>query len=248
MDSREARFILSAYRPEGQDASDPRMAGALEQVRCDPILQRWFDDAVVFDATVTETLRAISPPNELRESILTGLKVSRASLWPRRLGKWTIAAALILTASLGWLIWHQTRPAHLADWQKQALEVVSSLVRNESSFDAQSNRPADLVAWLHANRLPAPQTLPQNLAKLESLGCKTFSRNGTLVSIICFTRPDGGLIHLVTTSAPAPARSRKSAPDVVQRGKWATATWRQDEEIHMLALEGSPEQLRSYLL
>jgi len=46
MDSGEAKFILSAYRPEGQDASDPRFAEALEQVRRDPILQRWFEDSV----------------------------------------------------------------------------------------------------------------------------------------------------------------------------------------------------------
>ncbi len=249
MDNREAKFILSTYRPDGQDANDPSFAAALEQARRDPMLERWFRDAVSFDAAVTEKLRAIGTPADLRENILAGVKVSRASRWTNRFDKWAIAAALILTATLGSLIWHKTRPAQLAGWQKQALDVVSSLVRNESSFDAQSSQPRELVDWLRANRAPAAQELPDNLDQLSSLGCKTFSWNGIPVSVICFARPDGGLIHFVMMKSPvAPNRIREAKAKFIQRGEWATATWRKDDMICMLALEGSRDQLRSYLL
>jgi len=40
MNNQEAKFILAAYRPGGQDASDPLFAEALEQVRRDPDWQR----------------------------------------------------------------------------------------------------------------------------------------------------------------------------------------------------------------
>ena len=33
MDNREAKFILGAYRPNGQDAGHPRFSEALEQAR-----------------------------------------------------------------------------------------------------------------------------------------------------------------------------------------------------------------------
>jgi hypothetical protein len=39
MDNREAKFVLSAYGPGGQDAGDARFAEALEQVRRDPMLE-----------------------------------------------------------------------------------------------------------------------------------------------------------------------------------------------------------------
>jgi hypothetical protein len=248
MDNREARFILSAYRPGGQDANDPRFAEALEQARRDPILERWFRESVAFDAAVTEKLRAVAPPLDLRENILAGVKVSRAPHWTNRFRKWAIAAALVLSAALGSLIWHNTWPAHLAGWQKEALGVISSLVRNETSFDAQSRNAGDLVDWLRANHAPAAQKLPPNLQKLESLGCKTFSWHGVPVSVVCFIRPDGGLIHLVTMNAsPSGDRAVKREAKFVQQGEWATAMWRKGDTIHMLAVEGSPDQLRAYL-
>lgn len=245
MDNREAKFILNAYRPGGQDASDPRFSEALKQVRHDPILERWFSESTAFDMAVAEKLRAIEVPPDLRDSILAGVKVSR----PLRLPfvKWAIAAALISMAILGSLIWHNTRPAHLARWQNEALDVVSSLVRNESSFDAQSHNASELVAWLGANHAPAAQTLPQNLDRLESLGCKTFSWAGKTVSVICFMRPHGGLIHLVTMNAStASERAIKREAKFVQQGDWATATWREGDMIYMLATEGSVNQLRPY--
>ena len=64
MDNQEAKFILSAYRPGGQDASDPRFAEALEQARRDPVLERWFSESIAFDAAMTEKLGAIAVPND----------------------------------------------------------------------------------------------------------------------------------------------------------------------------------------
>jgi len=249
MDNREAKFILSAYRPGGQDASDSRFSEALEQARRDPMLEQWLRDSVTFDAAITERLSAVEPPPDLRENILAGVKVSRVPHWKNRLRKWTIAAALILGATLGSLIWHSARPGHLAGWQNAALGVISSLVRQQSSFDAQSHDTGELLAWLRANHAPAAQKLPDNLAKLSSLGCKTFSWNGTPVSVICFVRKNGELIHLVTINARATVdRTRRQEANLVQRGGWATATWREGDRVYMLALKGSRDQLRSYLL
>ncbi len=249
MDNREAKFILNAYRPAGQDTNDPRFAEALKQARRDPMLEQWFRDSVAFDAAITEKLCLIEAPAGLRENILAGAKVSRPLRWSKPFIKWAIAAALISMAILGSLIWSETRPAHLAGWQNAALDVVSSLVTNESSFDAQSHNADQLLAWLRANHAPTAQKLPHNLGKLESIGCKTFSWDGIPVSVICFMRPDGGLIHLVATAAPATtARASKMEPRFVRRGEWTTATWREGDNVYMVAIEGSPDQLRSYLL
>jgi hypothetical protein len=248
VDNREARFVLNAYRPGGQDASDRRFAEPLEQARRDPVLQRWFSESIAFDRAMTEKLRAIEVPPDLRENILAGARVSRPFRRSKSFIKWAIAAALISMAILGSLIWHETRPRHLAGWQNEALGVISSLVRQESSFDAQSHDARELLAWLRANHAPAAERLPSNLETLESLGCKTFSCAGKPVSVICFMRPDGGLIHLITMSTSADsARELKRQPRVVHQNHWATATWREGEVVYMLALEGSRDQLRSYL-
>jgi hypothetical protein len=250
MDNREAKFILSAYRPAGQDAKDSRFAEALDQAQCDPVLERWFRESIAFDTAMTEKLCAVPTPVDLRENILAGVKVTRPESirgWKNRLTKLAIAAAVILSAALGGLIWHNTPRAHLVGWQSQALDVVSSLVRNESSFDAQSHNATELLDWLRANHAPATKTVPQNLATLKSLGCKTFFWSGKPLSVICFVRPGGGLIHLITMNASAESdREIKRQPRVVQHGHWATATWREGEHVYMVALEGSLEELRPY--
>jgi hypothetical protein len=250
MDNREAKFILNAYRPGGQDAHDPRFAEALEQVRRDPILQRWFDESVAFDAAMTEKLFAIPVPSDLRESILTGVKVTRALHRKNRWRKWAIAAGVVLSTALGVLIWHNTRPVPVAGWQVQALDaILSSIARNESQFDVISSNPADLVKWLRENSAPAGKTLPNDLDKLPSIGCKTFFWRGKPVSLICFTLPEGRAIHLVITNVSTDSDlSIKHQAKVIQQGHWATATWREGDMIYMLALEGSPDQLRGYLL
>jgi hypothetical protein len=248
VDNQEAKFILNAYRPSGQDANDPRFAEALAQARRDPVLEHWFRESVAFDAAVTEKFRTVEVPPDLREKILVGVKVSRPLRWSKPFISWAVAAALMVLAALGSLIWHNTRPTHLAGWQTQALGVISSLVRNHSSFDARSRNPTELLAWLRKNDAPAAQALPTNLEKLESLGCKTFSWNGLPVSVICFMRPDGGLVHLVTTRVSGETeRMTSGKPDVVQRGNWSTATWREGDKVYMLALEGSSNQLQAYL-
>jgi hypothetical protein len=250
MDNREAKFILNAYRPGGQDANDPRFAEALEQARRDPILQHWFDESVAFDAAMTERLSRTPVPSDLRESILAGVKVTSPPHWKNRWRKWAIAAALVLSATLGFVIWHNTRPAPVAGWQLQALDaILSSIARNESHFDLISSNPADLVKWLRANDAPAVKNLPHDLDKLPGIGCKTFVWHGKPVSLICFALPDGRAIHLVMTSASAGSDlAMKHAAKVIQHDHWATATWQEGDMVYMLALEGSRDELRRYLL
>ena len=70
-------------------------------------------------------------------------------------------------------------------------------------------------------------------------------RHCSPVSVICFMRPDGGLIHLVTTNAPPSGdyTVRREAK-FVQQHESAKATWREGDKVYMLALEGAPDQLR----
>jgi len=249
MDNREAQFVLSAYRPGGQDAASPQFTEALAQARRDPSLQRWFNESSAFDRAVTEKLCAVEAPAGLREGILVGGKVSHRSSWTKPLLKWSIAAALVLAAIAGsWVLRESARP-RLVGWQTNALGQISALVEGRAKFDTQSDNPGELVAWLHANRAAALQKLPEKLERLKSLGCKTFFWDGQPVSVICFQRENGGLIHLVTMKAAAPFnRASKNKPKFVQQGNWATATWCDGATVYMLALEGQGDQIRSYLL
>jgi thiol-disulfide isomerase/thioredoxin len=71
MNIEEAKLILSAYRPDGQDAGDPQFQEALELMKHDPELDRWFAEAQAWDTRVADKLRqAASTPPELKSELL----------------------------------------------------------------------------------------------------------------------------------------------------------------------------------
>jgi hypothetical protein len=248
MDNREAKFILSAYRPGGQDADDPRFAEALGQTRDDPVLEHWFRDAVAFDTHVAEKLQSLPPPSDLRQSILAGIRMSDATQWQFRFLHWAIAATLIVAAIFGMFVLRERAQTRLSDWQVRTLAAVSSLVEGKTTFDARSPNAAELIQWLRDNRAPAADRLPRPLETLTTIGCKTFFWNDKPVSVICFAGQDGSVVHLIVTDRAVDARKAiGTKPSVVQQGKWATLSWREGDKLYMLALEGAGEQLRKYL-
>src|SRR6516162_9386129 len=113
MRSDEAKFILSAFRPRGEDAGDPQ-------------LLRWLDEAREFDLFVASRLEESTPvPAELRTNIMIGAQVcasARRSLRSFLIG--TAAAVVLMVGSIGLLL-RSAEP--LAGWQLAALEAIPGL-------------------------------------------------------------------------------------------------------------------------
>src|SRR5476649_350320 len=93
MTRQEAKLALAAYRPNGADATDSRLAEALACAQNDPELAAWFLSQQQFDSAVAAKLGAVAPPRILREAILV-------SLWfqPRLVSRrsWLAAAAVVI--------------------------------------------------------------------------------------------------------------------------------------------------------
>ncbi|CAN5706458.1 hypothetical protein BH20VER1_BH20VER1_19660 [soil metagenome] len=247
MDNKEAKFVLAAYRPGGADASDPQFREALAQMREDPGLTEWFRESVAFDTAVAERLRGASVPAELRETIVVGAKFSSRSPSFSRMRTWAVAAVLLLAAVGAFLfVQNFTRAPSLAGWQTAALEQVTALVKHETKFDAQAGRSAELAGALPPPHAPIALQPPPQLRGLASIGCKTFSWDGRAVSIICFVRADGGLVHLIVIHAPG-ADDPAGELQLRQHEEWATATWREGDQLLMIALQGGRDDVRQFL-
>jgi len=57
MNTEEAKFILSAYRPNGSDSDDATFADALRMAGDDPVLGAWFAQSRAHDAAVAGKVR-----------------------------------------------------------------------------------------------------------------------------------------------------------------------------------------------
>ena len=73
MEIEQAKFILSSFRPDGQDAQDPDFAEALALAAEDRELGEWLSKERAQDAAFSSALNSIELPEELREEILASL-------------------------------------------------------------------------------------------------------------------------------------------------------------------------------
>lgn len=244
MNNQEAKFILSAYRPGGEDACGAAFAAALEQVDRDPDLGAWFAEQRMLDMATTNAICSIPIPRDLRANILAGAKISRRRFWGRRPVLLAIAASLLLFAVIN-SVW--TRQSHGDRWQSDALAVLSTFVPGREPFDHKAADSNELQQWLQAQHKPTVEVIPAALQSLPTLGCKTISSAGNPVSIICFKKRDGGLVHLVVTDASTLKNAPPKQPQFARKGDWITASWTENGHACMLATKGAGQELRDLL-
>lgn len=148
MDNEEAKFILRAYRPNGADAGNAVFCAALEQVRKDPELARWFQREQALDKAVAERMHATVVPASLRDAILTGAKVSgvrrESARW--RQPVWLAAAAsVVLMLGLAAGVWMKTD--RRSEWERFGQFAASDLMRAEN-HDGHGEQRTQLQALL----------------------------------------------------------------------------------------------------
>lgn len=256
MNRDEARFLLSAIRPDEADHGDPRIAEALASLADDPELRDWFENSVRFDRTISDRLAEVEPPDGLRDSILAGMDASRVPKVYRR-KRWIAAVAAVLAGFLSGLILlpegDPSRPAGpiavVAEFE-QAMEGVISEMRD---LDVHSADPRELLRWLQEREgAVAVPTLVEGGSSPRPgfVGCKIVEWRGREVSLLCMKQPghrgDMPSLHLFTIDADAiagldPEEMIAHLPDAdpkTARQQWSTAVWQSGERVYLVLAAG----------
>jgi hypothetical protein len=232
MDNEQAKLILQAYRPGGQDAGDPFFAEALEQTSRDPRLGQWFAGQRTFDEAMCKALQSSAPPAGLRDSILLTAKIStlprRRTIRPawRHPGVLALAAAIVVLLAVAILI----RPGverdfgssmTVAAFAKRVLEL-----KDHISLGKMSNDPAELRAWLAERGAPSDFEMPPGLRDVPRLGCQSYTIDGTKVSLVCFMLGQDQIVHLFIVDKDALKDAAPAASPIVRMENGiAVATW-----------------------
>jgi hypothetical protein len=248
MNIEAAKLILSAYRPDGQDAGDPQFQEALELMKHDPELARWFAEARAWDTRIAAKLRqAASPPTELRSALLAQRTIIRPFPWWRR-PAWVATAAaacvgLLLIAGALFIAPSQDRP--FAQYREAMADFVEARL---DRLDLKSQDVQALQAWLGENRAPTDFTLPAGLHGRPALGCRLVEWNGHRVSLLCFELENRRMAHLLVVDRSALRDPPGSAPLYARFGTVATAAWGQGEHVYLVASQGSLQSELAELL
>lgn len=241
MTNDEAKFILTAYRPGGHDASDPAFAAALAQAKNDPALGAWWAREQSHGAAVAARLKEIAPPPGLREAILAGAHASenQAPRARRSLPVWMAAAAgVMVLLSLGVLWWGRPLAAdRLADL---AFEDIAHGRHGghgaaTSALQAMLSNPATRLAT----------ALPIDFSTLKSTGCRTMRIAGHEVLEVCFQR-GGAEFHLYIAQRSDFAAT-KSDLQFREQAMFSLAAWADDAHRFVLVTDAGIDVVKRLL-
>ncbi len=245
MNKNEARLILAAYRPGGQDAADPFFAEALDAAAKEPELARWFAEEREFDRAIAARLESVAAPFGLKTRILAKARAvsTSKSTWAASLA--VVAAVLFLLAQIVNL-WRDTSRASAAlpDYQREMV----SFIQLTPPLELESSDLDKIKDWL-AKKDIAQIAVPPRLATLESVGCRVLSFRNRKVTLICFRRGEGkNLAHLfVVDRAALPKLRSGAAPVFAQEGAWTTASWAEKDRVYMIAVQGDQTVAERFL-
>ena len=247
MNNQEAKLILQAYRPGGGDASDPLFAEALEQVRHDPEMQKWFADAQALDARIQSKLKpGVVVPPDLKASLLALRKIIRPAPWwrqPRKLA--AIAATLLLLTGTTFVLL-PGRPQPLGLFCEKMVRY-SRQEHGHTSFE--SPDITKIQKWLHDRNIDANFELPVGLQGRPAEGCRVIDWDGHKGVMICFVLEGGEhLDFFVMDRTGLPGLPENSPPQFVSAGGLMTATWTVSGKVYCLTGEGDKKSLEKRIV
>ncbi len=241
MDNKEAKFILQAYRHGGQDADDPKFAEALLRAQRDPELGKWFAEERARDRAISNKLKSIEIPYDLREQINAGLRFveNEKTPWWQRPSFIGIAAtlAIFIGITLSWSF--VSSPTEFAQLRSNAIKYSNDFM----TVDFQSKDLSSMKVWLEQNDAPVPRDLPRNLASLTGMGCRKIGWNGKTVSIVCFKNYD---LYILDRS-DCPDAPKGKTPTFYSKKNMSVASWQDENQLYLLVHKGSKKDLQHFL-
>lgn len=240
MNNEEAKLILQAYRPSGQDANDPRFREALEQAQRNPELARWFANEHGLDSRISAKLRAsIQPPAHLKSQLLAQRKMIRPVAWWRR-PAWQLAAAacLAVVVTLG-VLWF--KPAGQTRFAAYRSEMADFAGHKLDRLDLMSSDVAEVRRWLAQRQSHGDLVLPAGLDGRPSLGCRLLDWKGKKVSLICFELENRQVAHLLVIDRAALNDAPTESPVFNQVGDVATVSWSRGGKSYVVASKGGSQ-------
>lgn len=244
MTDKEAKEILSVYRPGTGDERDPVFAEALELARTDGELKAWFEESIAFDRTMKSEVARIAAPADVREAILAEHKIIRPHpWWHRRMNsRQFAAAAAILIAGLAFLFWYERRPANFSEFRR---EMADQSWGPSPHVQLKATNMTELRRVLDTRGVPSRFTVPSALVQTGVQGCSLMRWRGVEVPVICF-QSGGQHLHLMVVNRALFPDAPTDGPEMDQWQVWRTASWSKDDFSYVLTGLSTPNFVKKF--
>jgi len=250
MDNLTAKHILSVYRSNGSDASDPHFRKALAQTKSDPRLQDWFKSEIDFDMKQAATMKSITAPANGKTEILATADFNQLeSSTPSRsrISKWWLSLSAAALVAISATLWQtlSIQPAEIAI--QQPLEI-ARFAEAALPLDQSIQNISALGSYLQKQKAPFPDRLPDALVDSANLkGCKVFADGqGGKISLICFEK-SGQLVHLFVFDSSSPLGENLNENSWVASSDWNIYSWERGDQQFAIASKVTSSELDSII-
>lgn len=249
MNREEAKLVLDAHTLNVDTGPvDPYVYEALDFMRGDPELEKWYTARHASDERIAEAIAAMEVPAHLRERLLTLETASPSNVVPMPPRRWNMLLALAAALALAFtgVLWmNRNHPAEMPKWESDSLAMVKGLDSGKNSLDHRTHDLGEIKGFLANAAVPTPEGLPPNLPTHPPVGCKSFKAAGLPSSVVCFEIAPGVLAHLVTVSAgPGVSGALVGKPQFAENGAWHTAVWSDGKQTYILGTRAEMKQLK----
>lgn len=244
MNDAEARAILSVYRAGESEIEDARFEEAKRYSEAHPEVRRWWAEQQELDDLIALKLVSTPVPSDLKTRLTAWEQRSfRRTTWSRAA---LLLAASIVAAAVMFSSWRGPfQPAvSMADYRNEMV----SFVKVTPKLELESSDLSRLQDFLAKANAPARFNIPEKLKDLGPIGCRVLRFRGHDVSLICFERAEGKLVHLLVIDAAAVAKAGgANNPHYAAEGEWATATWTDGGHTYLMTTLGNRALLEKYV-
>jgi hypothetical protein len=239
MNNDEAKLILQAYRPGGQDAGDPRFREALEQTRRDPELAEWFANELKLDSRISTKLKAsITPPAQLKAQLLAQTKIVRPVVWWQKpVLRLALAACMTLLVTVA-AVWFASSRGNAGGFENYRTEMADFAGNKLDRLDFRSRDVTEVRRWLTQKESHGDFVLTTGLDGRPSVGCRVLDWKGHKVSLICFEMANRQVAHLLVIDRAALKDAPSESPVFNQLDGVATVSWSRGDKTYMVADAG----------
>ncbi len=244
MDNQTAKEILSAYRPGGEDATDPLFKDALAQCERDPHMRIWFAEQRAFDERIESALQSIRAPESGKHAILAlsraeqGSAPKKRSFGLRRRARMALAACL-LVAFVSVVSIQSIHPENQTSSPRELTEMVASAMPLEFRH-ADSARVLD---WLKERGAPVSPALASKITAIPAAGCRIFEMpDGGKVSLICL-QIDRELVHVFVYDEKAREHFKGQIDDWWREDGYNLIATQQNDQLIAYATRAEPGRI-----
>ncbi len=256
MNSQEAKLILRACRPHGQDREDTVMREAMDLACADPDLGLWLAKEQSFDAAISAKLATVPVPANLKAEILAGRHVIPPQVFWRDMRTVLSAAAAVMLAAI--VVWRQDAPraqrtfsqfkgggvsasvgvATLASFRSDMADSFAQMQSVGFTPDLRTSSPDRATKYFAENvsaggGLDVHQIVDQ-LDNVRLFGCRIADWRGQKVSMICLDR-DGQTAHLFVVNKAALTDHEEIKEHAIEfSGGYPVSAWKEGDNAFVL--------------